>query len=67
MKFRILLLLLLCQWTASAGADPAPWYQWRSKLDGKVFCAQTSPGAGWEKLAPPFRDARCEHPYRHMH
>lgn len=51
--------LLFC---ASALAVPAPWYLWRSKLDGRTFCAQAFPGTGWEKAAGPYRDARCEKP-----
>ena len=47
---------------ASVLAAPAPWYQWRSKLDGKEFCAQTSLGEGWEKISGPYKDARCEQP-----
>jgi hypothetical protein len=57
MRMLALVWLLLVQ---AALADPAPWYQWRSKVDGKVFCAQTSPGEGWERLAQAYRDARCE-------
>jgi hypothetical protein len=30
-------------------AAPAPWYYWRSKVDGVRLCAQTSPGHGWER------------------
>lgn len=59
MTARMLGLVCLL-WAQAALADPAPWYQWRSKVDGKVFCAQTSPGEGWERLAQAYRDARCE-------
>ncbi|WP_332878713.1 hypothetical protein [Massilia sp. S19_KUP03_FR1] len=41
-------------------AAPAPWYQWRSKVDGKQTCSQTPLGPGWEKAAGPFSDSRCE-------
>jgi hypothetical protein len=41
-------------------AAPAPWLQWRSKLDGKLACAQTPLGPGWEKAAGPYRDSHCE-------
>jgi hypothetical protein len=61
MKIRVLfpalLLLLAC---ARLGAAPAPWYQWRSKLDGKLACSQTPLGPGWEKASGPYRDSRCE-------
>jgi hypothetical protein len=40
-------------------AGPAPWYQWRSKADGKLACSQVALGAGWEKFDGPYRDARC--------
>jgi hypothetical protein len=41
-------------------AEPAPWYKWRSKIDQRETCSQTSPGHGWEQSAGPYRDARCE-------
>lgn len=44
---------------AAALAGPAPWYKWRSKVDGKQFCAQTSLGPGWEKASGPFKDSHC--------
>jgi hypothetical protein len=50
---------------ATAGsAQPAPWYKWRSKLNDKIFCAQTSPGSGWALDSGPYKDARCEKPGR---
>jgi hypothetical protein len=52
------LLLMAC--APLLCAEPAPWYQWRSKADGKRVCAQTSLGPGWERAAGPFRDSRCE-------
>ena len=45
---------------AVALAKPAPWFQWRSKADGALACAQTPLGPGWERAAGPYRDARCE-------
>lgn len=42
--------------------QPAPWYNWKSKYDGKIFCSQTSPGSGWELYSGPYKDARCEIP-----
>ena len=44
------------------GAAPAPWYQWRSKANGSLVCAQTSLGPGWERASGPYRDAHCEKP-----
>jgi hypothetical protein len=48
--------VLLCR---SAAGEPAPWFEWRSKVDGKRVCAQTSLGPGWEKASGPFRDSHC--------
>lgn len=55
----LLAMLLL---TASADAAPAPWQVWRSKLDGREFCAQTSPGPGWTYERGPFADLHCRQP-----
>ena len=46
----------------SLAARPAPWFLWKSKLDGKTYCAQASPGDGWEKTGGPFSDAHCQTP-----
>lgn len=43
-------------------AQPAPWYKWRSKLNGKEVCAQTSPGEGWEQASGPYK-SDCKTPY----
>jgi hypothetical protein len=55
-------ILLLCGLAAAAAlhAEPAPWFQWRSKADGRLACAQTALGPGWEKASGPYRDPRCE-------
>jgi hypothetical protein len=58
--FTFLLTLGLAAGAAFAG--PAPYYQWRSKLNGALACSQTPLGPGWEKSAGPYRDARCEKP-----
>lgn len=47
---------------ASAWAGPAPWYKWRSKVDGTLSCAQTTLGFGWELASGPYKDSRCEKP-----
>ncbi len=52
-------LTLLACISAGAVAGPAPWYTWRSKLDGKQVCAQTALGPGWEKAHGPFKDSHC--------
>lgn len=41
-------------------AKPAPWFKWRSKLDGTLACSQTPLGQGWEQASGPYRDSRCE-------
>ena len=40
-------------------AAPAPWHVWRSRIDGREVCAQTTLGPGWEWARGPFRDSRC--------
>jgi hypothetical protein len=62
MKRKSIALVLSLLFAGSLLAQPAPWYQWRSKLNGKIFCNQTSPGEGWERVSGPFKDARCEKP-----
>jgi hypothetical protein len=54
----VLLTLMLC--CAQPSAGPAPWWQWRSKLDGRLACSQTPLGPGWEKAAGPYKDSHCE-------
>ncbi|CDG83757.1 hypothetical protein [Janthinobacterium agaricidamnosum] len=61
MKHRIAACLLLAV-CLSAQAGPAPWYQWRSKTEGTMVCAQTTLGPGWEQASGPFKDSRCEKP-----
>lgn len=53
------LALLTASLVSAAFAAPASWFQWRSKLDGKLACSQTPLGAGWEKAAGPYRDSHC--------
>ena len=48
--------LLLAQ---LAWAAPAPWYWWRSKVDGASLCAQISPGTGWERDGGPYQGPGC--------
>lgn len=60
MNPRFALAVASALFAISVLAAPALWYKWRSKLDGKEVCAQTSPGRGWEKVDGPYRDARCD-------
>jgi hypothetical protein len=50
--------LIACVCTAAL-AGPAPWFKWRSKVDGKQVCSQTPLGQGWEKASGPFKDSHC--------
>jgi hypothetical protein len=43
-------------------AQGAPYYKWRSRINGREFCLQTSPGEGWDRVAGPYKDARCTTP-----
>lgn len=60
MKLRFSSLIIYSFFCISAFAAPALWYQWKSKLNDERYCAQTSPGAGWEQDSDPYKDARCE-------
>jgi len=51
------LLLLTPLW---APAAPAPWYYWRSTVDGARVCAQTSPGPGWERDSAAHEGPGCQ-------
>jgi hypothetical protein len=59
-KTKTTLLLALLLGCGTLAAAPAPWWKWRSKIDGALACSQTPLGEGWEKAYGPFRDARCE-------
>jgi len=57
----VFLAVSLCR---AAIAAPAPWWLWESVTTGNKVCAQTPLGPGWRKLLGPYRDARCEKPFR---
>jgi hypothetical protein len=57
-KLKLALVLALCCGTLAAA--PAPWWKWRSKIDGVLICSQTPLGEGWDRAYGPFKDARCE-------
>lgn len=59
-KITTLIALSLCCGVLSAG--PAPWWKWRSKIDGALACSQTQLGPGWERAYGPYKDSRCEKP-----
>lgn len=52
--------LALSALAVAASAAPAPWYYWRSKVDGVRVCAQTSPGAGWERDSAAYEGPGCQ-------
>jgi hypothetical protein len=54
--------IALCLVSLPALAAPAPWFKWKSQLDGKIACLQVSPGAGWQRESGPYPDARCVPP-----
>lgn len=58
-QIRLCLTVLIASLAAASAAAPASWFQWRSKLDGKLVCSQTPLGAGWEKATGPYRDSHC--------
>jgi hypothetical protein len=60
MQAKMISAAFLLAVSCGAYADPAPWYQWRSKFDGKSVCAQTMPTQGWEKARGPYKDSHCE-------
>lgn len=45
---------------APGHAAPAPWYYWRSLVDGARVCAQTSPGQGWERDSAAHEGPGCQ-------
>lgn len=56
------LLVALLLASATLRAEPAPWFKWRSKVDGSTSCSQWPLGPGWERAGGPYRDSRCEKP-----
>lgn len=56
------LALAILLTAASVQAGPAPWYLWRSKIDGQLACSQTPLGPGWVQDSGPFKDSHCEKP-----
>ncbi len=55
---RLLVLALLAPLLVQAA--PAPWYYWRSLVDGQRVCAQTSPGHGWERDSAAYEGPGCQ-------
>ncbi|WP_010461911.1 hypothetical protein [Acidovorax radicis] len=52
-------LALLTPLTPLVQAAPAPWYYWRSTVDGARVCAQTSPGQGWQRDSAAYDGPGC--------
>lgn len=61
---KTLIAAVLLAASTAALAAPAPWYKWRSKVDGTLSCAQSTLGFGWELDSGPYKDSRCEKPGR---
>jgi hypothetical protein len=61
-RCRPLILLFGLLASTSSIAAPATWHWWQSKLDGRLFCAQASPGPGWSKRPRAYRDLHCTQP-----
>jgi hypothetical protein len=59
---KFIFILAALPFCVSLHAAPAHYYKWRSKVDGQLFCTQTPPGPGWQKIDVPYKDARCEQP-----
>jgi len=59
----LLPLLSLSPLVPLVQAAPAPWYYWRSMVNGVRVCAQTSPGHGWERDSVAYEGPGC-HPRR---
>jgi hypothetical protein len=57
LPLRFALALLLCACSALTSAAPAHYWIWQGK--DKTFCAQTSPGKGWTRIAGPFVKSDC--------
>jgi hypothetical protein len=52
--------MLLAAACGVLAAAPAPWFKWRSKVDGTLVCSQTPLGPGWERAQGPYQDSHCE-------
>jgi hypothetical protein len=61
-RAKIILAMTILSVTTATYAQSAPYYWWKSKIDGKRYCLQTSPGDGWARDSGPFKDARCSTP-----
>ena len=59
MKSRLAILLMLALFCGAAFASGAPWYAWRSKMDGTLLCTQISPGEAWYKYRGPYMESHC--------
>ncbi|HEY0286177.1 MAG TPA: hypothetical protein VGC62_04100 [Pseudomonas sp.] len=57
MPARLAIALLLITCSALAMAAPAHYWLWQGK--DKTFCAQTSPGKGWTRIAGPYVRSDC--------
>lgn len=58
-KILMFMVSMLSITSASTFAAPAPWYYWKSRIDGVLVCAQNSLGEGWKRDSGPYQDAQC--------
>lgn len=56
---RLSILMPAALFALCAVSGPAPWYYWRSKVDGVRICAQTTPGPGWDQDGGPYDGPQC--------
>jgi hypothetical protein len=62
--FRTFAAILLAVCSCQLAAEPAAYWQWRSKVDGRLVCSQTPLGGGWEKASGPYQDSHCQYRIR---
>lgn len=62
-----LVLILVLTLASAVSAMPAPWYWWRSQIDGARVCRQTSPGSGWVRDSAAFEAPKCQGRTRSTH
>jgi hypothetical protein len=58
MRAALLAIAMFFAFSTVATAAGAPWYWWKSKVDGKRYCLQTTPGEGWAQDGGPYKDSK---------
>lgn len=62
MKVKITALVIILAIAATVLAAPAPYYKWKSKLDGKTNCTNVLMSGEWEIVGGPYKDSACTIP-----